>query len=65
VFATKGGFDCMLGNPPWEKVKLSDKEFFATRAPGVANAANAAARKRLIDALERQEPGPRGCLPRS
>lgn len=53
----KGGFDCMLGNPPWEKVKLSDKEFFATRAPEVANAPNAAARKRLIEQMEREDPG--------
>ncbi|MCC6179445.1 MAG: N-6 DNA methylase [Chloroflexi bacterium] len=53
----KGGFDCMLGNPPWEKVKLSDKEFFATRAPEVANAPNAAARKRLIEQLEAEDPG--------
>ena len=57
VFARKGGFDCMLGNPPWEKVKLSDKEFFATRAPEVANAPNAAARKRLIELMEREDPG--------
>jgi predicted nucleic acid-binding protein len=53
----RGGFDCMLGNPPWEKVKLSDKEFFATRAPEVANAPNAAARKRLIEQMEREDPG--------
>jgi len=55
--ARKGGFDCMLGNPPWEKVKLSDKEFFATRAPEVADAANSAARKRLIEQMEREDPG--------
>ena len=28
VFAN-GGFDCVLGNPPWEKNKPNDKEFFA------------------------------------
>jgi type I restriction-modification system DNA methylase subunit len=26
---TNGGFDCVLGNPPWEKSKPNDKEFFA------------------------------------
>ena len=24
----KGGFDCLLGNPPWEKVQLEEEEFF-------------------------------------
>ncbi len=47
----RGGFDCVLGNPPWEKVKLSEKEFFATRDPRIANAVNAAARTRAIRTL--------------
>ena len=51
VFA-KGGFDCVLGNPPWERVKLQEKEWFAERSPEIANAPNAAARKRMIDALK-------------
>jgi hypothetical protein len=50
-----GGFDVVLGNPPWEKVKLSEKEFFATRAPEVANAAGAK-RKALIAKLQADEP---------
>jgi N-6 DNA Methylase len=24
-----GGFDCVLGNPPWEMLQISEKEFFA------------------------------------
>jgi hypothetical protein len=36
VFAS-GGFDCVLGNPPWERIKLQEEEFFATRHPAVAN----------------------------
>lgn len=50
-----GGFDAVLGNPPWERVKLQEQEFFSTRAEDVANAANAAARKRAIAALEGSE----------
>jgi hypothetical protein len=46
-----GGFSCVIGNPPWERVKLQEQEFFAIRHPGIASAPNAAARKRLIDAL--------------
>ncbi|RSM93737.1 restriction endonuclease [Nonomuraea sp. WAC 01424] len=59
VFATdeagengwSGGFSCVLGNPPWERVKLQEKEFFADRDPLIAKAPNAAARKRMIDDL--------------
>ena len=51
-----GGFDCILGNPVWERVKLQEQEFFATRAPEIANAANAAARKKLIAALPTTNP---------
>ncbi|MCC6129684.1 MAG: hypothetical protein IT186_07120 [Acidobacteria bacterium] len=53
----EGGFDCMLGNPPWERVKLQEKEFVAQRAPEIANAANAAARKRAIERLSATDPG--------
>jgi hypothetical protein len=52
----RGGFDVLLGNPPWEKVKLEDKQFFADKAPEVAEAENAAKRKKLIEALERKTP---------
>ncbi|MEB3353659.1 MAG: N-6 DNA methylase, partial [Cyanobacteriota bacterium] len=46
-----GGFDCLLGNPPWERIKLQEKEFFAARSEAIATAANKAARERLIQAL--------------
>ncbi len=51
-----GGFDCVLGNPPWERIKLQEKEFFAARDPEVANAPNVTARKVLIDALQETNP---------
>ena len=50
-----GGFSCVIGNPPWERVKLQDQEFFASRQPEIAKAANAAARKKLIAALADSE----------
>lgn len=50
VFA-KGGFDCVLGNPPWERIKLQEEEFFATRSPLVAGAKNKAERAQRIDWL--------------
>ncbi|WP_052480964.1 Eco57I restriction-modification methylase domain-containing protein [Gilvimarinus agarilyticus] len=46
-----GGFDVMLGNPPWERIKLQEQEFFASRAPDIATAQNAAVRGRMIQAL--------------
>ena len=51
-----GGFDCVLGNPPWERVKLQEKEWFAQRSTEIANAPNAAARKRKIRSLEDEDP---------
>jgi len=50
VFAA-GGFDIMLGNPPWERIKLQEKEFFAARDRAIAEAPNKVARERLIRAL--------------
>jgi hypothetical protein len=55
VFA-RGGFDVVLGNPPWEKVKLLEQEFFASRCGAIAMAANAAQRKKLIAALPETDP---------
>ncbi|WP_422733373.1 Eco57I restriction-modification methylase domain-containing protein [Micromonospora sp. WMMD558] len=47
-----GGFDCVLGNPPWENVELKEQEFFARRSPAIAAASKTDARKRLIAALQ-------------
>lgn len=51
-----GGFDCVLGNPPWEQVQLDPQEFFAASHPDIANAENMAAREKLIAELEHGEP---------
>ena len=54
-----GGFDAVLGNPPWDRIKLQEKEFFAARAPEVAEAPNAAARGAEIHALRTAAEGTR------
>lgn len=46
------GFDVVLGNPPWERIKLQEQEFFASRSTEIAAAPNAAARRKLIQALK-------------
>jgi hypothetical protein len=47
-----GGFSCVVGNPPWERIKLQEQEFFAQRDEEIAKAKNAAARKKLIKELQ-------------
>ena len=54
-----GGFDVVLGNPPWERIKLQEQEFFAARYPEIAQAPNAAARGRLIAKLKKAGLGTR------
>ena len=55
-FREDRGFDVVLGNPPWERIKLQEKEFFASRDPEIAKAPTAAARRKLIDRLPETNP---------
>ena len=57
-----GGFDVIVGNPPWERVKLQEKEFFSQHAPAIATAPNAATRKRLITELKTSNPALRSAF---
>jgi len=47
------GFDVVIGNPPWDRVKLQEVEWFAARRPEIAAAQRANDRKRMIEALRR------------
>ncbi|MCY3990683.1 MAG: hypothetical protein OXF50_05565 [Caldilineaceae bacterium] len=49
-----GGFDAIIGNPPWDRIKLQEVEWFATRSPELALAPTAAARRRGIKQLRQQ-----------
>ena len=51
----KGGFDAVIGNPPWDRVKLQQVEWFAARRRDIAMATRAADRKRMIIDLEKAE----------
>ena len=50
-----GGFDAVIGNPPWDRNKLQEVEWFASRAPELALAPMAAARRTMIRELRDQE----------
>lgn len=45
----KRGFDAVIGNPPWDRMKLQESAWFAERAPKIAQQTRAADRKALID----------------
>lgn len=49
------GFSVMLGNPPWDRIKIQEKEWFSERSPHIANAKNTAHRRKMIEALEHEE----------
>lgn len=56
VFA-RGGFMVILGNPPWERMKIKEEEFFAERAPTVVSARSKVGREKAIQVLSRYENG--------
>ena len=47
-----GGFDAVVGNPPWDRMKLQQVEWFTVRRPEIAKAPRAADRRRMIAGLE-------------
>ncbi|MBN2181991.1 MAG: N-6 DNA methylase [Sedimentisphaerales bacterium] len=51
-----GGFDCVIGNPPWERFTIKNREFFDTSAPHILEAPTAAESRRLIEKLKIQNP---------
>jgi hypothetical protein len=55
IFA-KGGFDAVIGNPPWERMKVQEREFFSLAAPEIASSVNAADRRKLVAAVEAANP---------
>jgi hypothetical protein len=49
------GFDAVIGNPPWDRIKLQEVEWFAERKPNIAAQSRAADRKALISALQKKK----------
>jgi len=50
-----GGFDAVIGNPPWDRMKFQEVEWFAARRPEIAMASRAADRKRMIAKLQKTD----------
>lgn len=51
-----GGFSCVIGNPPWERVKVQDREFFSLTDPITAEAVSASDRKKRIEEMPTANP---------
>jgi len=51
----KGGFDSVLGNPPWDKIQPEEEKFFSTFRPDIAHAPSAKVRKALIEDLPKDD----------
>jgi hypothetical protein len=52
-----GGFDVVLGNPPWERIKLQEQEWFAAHGRAdIAGARTAATRGKMIQELATSDP---------
>jgi hypothetical protein len=48
-----GGFDAVISNPPWDRIKLQEVEWFATRRESVAKQQRASDRKKQIAKLKK------------
>ncbi|MDQ6972810.1 MAG: hypothetical protein Q9M30_09180, partial [Mariprofundaceae bacterium] len=51
----KGGFDCVLGNPPWEVSQLDEKEYFSVWAPSLSTLSGSHRKKAMVE-LENERP---------
>lgn len=48
-----GGFDAVIGNPPWDRIKMQEVEWFAARKPEIALCERASDRKKKIQKLKK------------
>ena len=55
VYAARGGFDCVVGNPPWEEVTVEELAFYARYLPGLRGL-SAGARDKELEKLKTRRP---------
>ena len=53
----RGGFDVMLGNPPWDRVKEDPATWFSSRRPAITAAKKSSDRNKMIAKLRDADPG--------
>ena len=51
-----GGFDVVLGNPPWEKLTILETEYFSGKDAVIASTKTKAARKKALEDLRTRNP---------
>lgn len=51
-----GGFDVVLGNPPWDHIEFKEKEWFDSRDEHISSARTGNIRKKRIQALKAANP---------
>lgn len=51
-----GGFDVVLGNPPWDMQEVKDNEFFAVSYPAILSVKSAKDKKSVLGQIEQNEP---------
>jgi hypothetical protein len=51
----KSGFDCIIGNPPWDKIRFEPQQFWVSREPGL-NALSVQNREAAINELRALRP---------
>jgi hypothetical protein len=51
-----GGFDCVLGNPPWDRLEFEDKKYFSVVEPSIAETSRDTARRRRIEEWMSEHP---------
>lgn len=54
--ARHGGFDAVVGNPPWDKMEFQEVPWFAQRDEAIARTTIGADRKRMIAKLQKNNP---------
>ncbi len=52
---SEGGFDAVVGNPPWDKIRFEEVPWFSERNAAIANAQRASDRKQLIAELQKSK----------
>jgi hypothetical protein len=50
-----GGFDAIIGNPPWDLLQMQEVEWFSERRKEIALSSKASDRKRLIEELKNNQ----------